>query len=179
MVDAVPAGDVDALVDEYGDLYEMDADLRPGGERHESVRHQARIEAALRTFLGAGGFGAFTTNFEDLGGLRQLPGLAVQRLMADGYGFGGEGDWKTSALLRVLKVVGAGLRGGTSFMEDYTYHLAGDRPKVPVAPRVIRLHAHRTPQGFMSGRPVPSSTSSPRQRPQPEFVSAARAAAHN
>ena len=130
VVDAVPDGDVDAVVAEYGDLYDMDDDLRPGGERHDSVRYQARVEVALRQFLTDGGFGAFTTNFEDLGGLRQLPGLAVQRLMADGYGFGGEGDWKTSALLRVLKVAAAGLPGGTSFMEDYTYDLASDTPKV-------------------------------------------------
>jgi L-arabinose isomerase len=108
----------------------MDADLRPGGERHDSVRYQARVEVALRSFLTEGGFGAFTTNFEDLGGLRQLPGLAVQRLMADGYGFGGEGDWKTSALLRVLKVAAQGLPGGTSFMEDYTYDLAAEKPKI-------------------------------------------------
>src|SRR3954454_12400821 len=96
VVDAVEDKAVDALVEEYGDLYEFAEDARPGGAKHEAVRYQARIEAALRTFLEDGGFGAFTTNFEDLGGLRQLPGLAVQRLMADGYGFGGEGDWKTS-----------------------------------------------------------------------------------
>jgi L-arabinose isomerase len=130
VVDAVPDKDVDALIEEYGDLYEIEADLRPGGDRHESVRYQARVEAALRSFLVDGGFGAFTTNFEDLGGLRQLPGLAVQRLMADGYGFGGEGDWKTSALLRVLKVAGAGLPGGTSFMEDYTYDLEVGSEKI-------------------------------------------------
>ncbi|WP_369132232.1 L-arabinose isomerase [Modestobacter sp. I12A-02662] len=130
VVTAVPDGDVDAVVAEYGDLYDMDDDLRPGGDRHASVRYQARIEVALRQFLTEGGFGAFTTNFEDLGGLRQLPGLAVQRLMADGYGFGGEGDWKTSALLRVLKTAAAGLPGGTSFMEDYTYDLASDVPKI-------------------------------------------------
>jgi L-arabinose isomerase len=130
VVEAVEDKRVDELVGEYGDQYDMDDDLRPGGARHESVRYQARIEAALRTFLEDGGFGAFTTNFEDLGGLRQLPGLAVQRLMADGYGFGGEGDWKTSALLHALKVAGHGLPGGTSFMEDYTYDLASDRPKI-------------------------------------------------
>ncbi|PPJ21629.1 L-arabinose isomerase [Nocardia nova] len=129
-VDLVENATVDDLVAEYGDLYDMDADLRPGGSRHESVRYQARIEAALRTFLDDGDFAAFTTNFQDLGGLRQLPGLAVQRLMAAGYGFGAEGDWKTAALLRMLKVTGHGLPGGTSFMEDYTYHLAGDRPKI-------------------------------------------------
>ena len=121
---------VDALVEEYADRYDMDDDVLPGGPRHEAVRYQARIEAALRRFLTDGGFGAFTTNFEDLGGRRQLPGLAVQRLMADGYGFGGEGDWKTAALLRVLKVAGAGLPGGTSFMEDYTYDLASTPPRI-------------------------------------------------
>ncbi len=83
----------------------------------------------LRAFLDDGGFRAFTTNFEDLGGLRQLPGLAVQRLMADGYGFGGEGDWKTSALVHTLKAIANGT-GGTSFMEDYTYHLGPGQPKV-------------------------------------------------
>ncbi|WP_116076879.1 L-arabinose isomerase [Asanoa ferruginea] len=130
LVDDVDDAAVDALVAEYLDLYDLAADLRPGGARHGSVRYQARVEAGLREFLSKGSFGAFTTNFEDLGGLRQLPGLAVQRLMAAGYGFGGEGDWKTAALLRVLKVVGAGRPGGTSFMEDYTYHLAPGTPKV-------------------------------------------------
>ncbi len=129
VVDAVPDTDVDALVAEYGDVYDLAEDLRPGGERYGSVRYQARLEAGLRRFLVDGGFGAFTTNFQDLGGLRQLPGLAVQRLMADGYGFGGEGDWKTAALLRILKTAATGLPGGTSFMEDYTYDL-GDDPLV-------------------------------------------------
>ena len=90
---------------------------RPGGERHESLRCGARIEIGLRQFLEAGDFGAFTTDFEDLGGLRQLPRLAVQNLMADGHGFGGEGDWKTAALLRILKVIAGDAPGGTSFME--------------------------------------------------------------
>src|ERR687884_265283 len=130
VVDAVPDADVDALAKEYDDTYEVVPELRPGGERRESLRYAARQELGLRTFLDDGGFTAFTTNFEDLGGLRQLPGLAVQRLMADGYGFAGEGDWKTSALLRVLKVMSEGRPGGTSFMEDYTYHLEGDRPKI-------------------------------------------------
>ena len=100
------------------------------GERHESLRDGARIELGLRSFLDAGGFKAFTTNFEDLGGLRQLPGLAVQRLMADGYGFGAEGDWKTSVMLRTLKVIADGLPGGTSFMEDYTYDLAPGNERI-------------------------------------------------
>ncbi|MEV0237370.1 L-arabinose isomerase [Nonomuraea sp. NPDC050786] len=117
-VDAASDADVTALVKEYAEQYTVAPELL--GERNESLRYAARIELGLRGFLEAGGFKAFTTNFEDLGGLRQLPGLAVQRLMADGYGFGGEGDWKTSVLLRTLKAM---TPGGTSFMEDYTYDL--------------------------------------------------------
>ncbi|WP_055588732.1 L-arabinose isomerase [Peterkaempfera griseoplana] len=123
-VDSASDTAITDLVKEYAAAYRLAPELAEGGERHASLRYAARIELGLRTFLDDGGFGAFTTNFEDLGGLRQLPGLAVQRLMADGYGFGGEGDWKTSVLLRTLKTMGAGLPGGTSFMEDYTYHLA-------------------------------------------------------
>ncbi|KIQ66342.1 arabinose isomerase [Kitasatospora griseola] len=126
-IDASADADVDKLVREYEELYRLAPELRPGGERHDSLRYAARIELGLRGFLKDGGFGAFTTNFEDLGGLRQLPGLAVQRLMADGYGFGGEGDWKTAVLLRTLKTAASGLPGGTSFMEDYTYHLEPGR----------------------------------------------------
>ncbi len=115
---------VDALCAEYADTYTLAKELRRGGARHDALRYGARIELGLRDFLEAGGFKGFTTTFEDLHGLRQLPGLAVQRLMADGYGFGAEGDWKTAALLRAMKAIGADLKGGTSFMEDYTYHLA-------------------------------------------------------
>ena len=114
--------------------YDVAPELRRGGDRHESLRYGARIELGLRSFLEPGGFGAFTTNFEDLGGLRQLPGLAVQRLMADGYGFGAEGDWKTAVMLRTLKVVADGQPGGTSFMEDYTYSL------VPGHERILGAH---------------------------------------
>ncbi|PYC79549.1 L-arabinose isomerase [Streptomyces tateyamensis] len=123
VVDAVADAQITELVKDYDDLYRLAPELRAGGERHDALRYAARIELGLRSFLTDGGFRAFTTNFEDLGGLRQLPGLAVQRLMADGYGFGGEGDWKTSVLLRTLKAAAEGLPGGTSFMEDYTYHL--------------------------------------------------------
>jgi L-arabinose isomerase len=123
-VDAVDDARIAELVTGYDGAYQLADDLRTGGPRHDSLRYAARIELGLRDFLGAGGFHAFTTNFEDLGGLRQLPGLAVQRLMADGYGFGAEGDWKTAVLLRALKAVAGGRPGGTSFMEDYTYHLA-------------------------------------------------------
>ena len=130
VVDAIADAEIDKLVAEYEAAYTVAPELRPGGDRHESLRYAARIEAGLRQFLDGGRFNAFTTNFQDLGGLRQLPGLAVQRLMADGYGFGGEGDWKTAALLRVLKVMSAGRAGGTSFMEDYTYHFGPGEPKI-------------------------------------------------
>jgi L-arabinose isomerase len=115
---------IDDLCAEYADRYSIAKPLRKGGPRHESLRYGARLELGLRAFLEDGGFKGFTTTFEDLHGLRQLPGLAVQRLMADGFGFGAEGDWKTAALLRAMKAIGADLPGGTSFMEDYTYHLA-------------------------------------------------------
>ncbi len=130
VVDAVDIGAVDELVEVYQDSYDVAPELRVGGERHESLRYAARIEAGLREFLTRGGFSAFTTNFEDLGGLRQLPGIACQRLMADGYGFGGEGDWKTSVMLHGVKAMARGLPGGTSFMEDYTYHLGTSGPKI-------------------------------------------------
>jgi L-arabinose isomerase len=115
--------DVTGLARRYEEEYEVAAELRAGGERHDSLREAARIEIALRWLLEAGDFGAFTDNFEDLGLLRQLPGISAQRLMADGYGFGGEGDWKSAALLRIVKVMTAGMAGGASFMEDYTYDL--------------------------------------------------------
>jgi L-arabinose isomerase len=130
VVARVRPADVDKLVREYEGTYRVAAELRPGGDRHASLRHGAEIELGLRKFLQDGGFHAFTTNFEDLGGLRQLPGLAVQRLMADGYGFGGEGDWKTALMLRAIKVMAEGLPGGTSFMEDYTYDLTPGRERI-------------------------------------------------
>jgi len=129
-VRAVPNAAVDVLVEEYEEQYEVSPTLRKSGGRHDALRDAARIEVGLRTFLDIGGFKAFTDTFEDLDGLPQLPGIAVQRLMGDGYGFGAEGDWKTAALVRLMKVMATGLEGGTSFMEDYTYHLAPHGPKV-------------------------------------------------
>lgn len=126
---AAPAA-VDRLVQEYQDSYDVEYDLTTGGDRHQSLRDAAAIEVGLRAFLEEGGFQAFTTNFEDLGDLKQLPGIAVQRLMADGYGFGAEGDWKTAALLRVVSVMCEDGPGRSSFMEDYTYHLGPGEPKV-------------------------------------------------
>ena len=125
-VDGVAESDVDGLIQTYLDEYDVVDALRPGRDRAGSLRDGARIELGLRRFLADGGFGAFTTTFEDLHGLAQLPGLAVQRLMRDGYGFGAEGDWKTAAMVRAMTVMSAGLPGGVSFMEDYTYHLATD-----------------------------------------------------
>ena len=128
-VAAVSDADAEALCEEYERLYDVAPELRMGGARHESLVYGAKIEIALRGILEVGGYHAFTSNFEDLGELRQLPGLAVQRLMADGYGFAGEGDWKTAALGAILKsMTPAG--GGTSFMEDYTYHFGPGTPKV-------------------------------------------------
>jgi L-arabinose isomerase len=129
-VNAVSEGEVDALISEYDASYAVAAPLREGGDRRASLRDAARIERGFRAFLKFGGFKGFTTTFEDLHGLKQLPGLAVQRLMNDGYGFGAEGDWKTAALLRAMKVMAEGLPGGTSFMEDYTYHLHPDGHRV-------------------------------------------------
>ncbi len=125
---------VDQLVAPYEQLYTLAPALRNGGDHRAALHYAARTELGLRHFLDNGGFKAFTDTFEDLHGLMQLPGLAVQRLMADGYGFGAEGDWKTAALGRVLKVMAQGLPGGTSFMEDYTYHLD------PAGPVVLGAH---------------------------------------
>ncbi|MFC1652782.1 L-arabinose isomerase [Planctomycetota bacterium] len=123
-VDQITDAHIQDLVSEYRQLYLMASDAQ-----QENIAEQARIELGMRAFLEAGGFGAFTTTFENLHGFNQLPGLAVQRLMASGYGFGAEGDWKTAAMVRILKVMGEGLSGGTTFMEDYTYHFdpAGNR----------------------------------------------------
>ena len=122
--------DVDRLVEEYEATYVVAPALLKGGAKRESLRDAARQEIGMRAFLTEGGFGAFTTTFEDLYGLNQLPGLACQRLMAEGYGFGAEGDWKTAALVRLMKVMSAGQKGGVSFMEDYTYHLVKGEEKV-------------------------------------------------
>ena len=122
VIDETSDAAIDALTQEYEDQYKMAAALRKAGEQNNSLREAAKIEIGLRTFLEAGNFKGFTDTFEDLHGMAQLPGIAAQRLMASGYGFAGEGDWKTAALVRAMKVMGSGLPGGNSFMEDYTYH---------------------------------------------------------
>jgi L-arabinose isomerase len=146
-VDTAAEADIDALVTEYADCYEVAPELLPGGARHKSLRYGAALELGLRSFLDRGGFGGFTTSFEDLAGLRQLPGLAVQRLMADGYGFGAEGDWKTAVLVRAAKVMGEGLPGGASLMEDYTYDLT------PGAERILGAHMLEVCPTLTTARP--------------------------
>ncbi|MBE9584469.1 L-arabinose isomerase [Mucilaginibacter sp. JRF] len=122
LIDGVSEEAIDTLISEYESTYTLADDLKRGGAKHSSVYEAAKIELGLRKFLADGNFKGFTDTFEDLHGMVQLPGLAVQRLLADGYGFAGEGDWKTVALVRAFKVMGSGLPGGNAFMEDYTYH---------------------------------------------------------
>ncbi len=123
-VQAVGDAQIAHLVKEYAQKYEIALSLQKNGAQHASLQEAAKIEIGLRTFLKEGNFKGFTDTFEDLHGMVQLPGIAVQRLMAEGYGFGGEGDWKTAAMLRAMKVMASGMKGGNSFMEDYTYHFA-------------------------------------------------------
>jgi L-arabinose isomerase len=146
-VNAVADTEVDGLAAEYESRYELAPELAANGPRRESLRDAARIEGGLRALLESLGAGAFSDTFEDLHGLKQLPGIAVQRLMADGYGFAGEGDWKTAALVRVMKTMATGLPGGTSFMEDYTYHLA------PGAERILGAHMLEVCPSLARGRP--------------------------
>ncbi|WP_420150637.1 L-arabinose isomerase [Spirosoma sp.] len=130
VINQISDAEVDQLVADYADSYTLMESLRKGGAQHNSLRDAAKIELGMRAFLKDGNFSAYTDTFEDLHGMAQLPGIASQRLMADGYGFGGEGDWKTSAMVRTLKVMAAGLPGGNSFMEDYTYHFDPANPLV-------------------------------------------------
>ncbi|MHC5000572.1 MAG: L-arabinose isomerase, partial [Planctomycetota bacterium] len=143
VIEKVTDADADKLIAEYKDQYKFNVQ----DDQMESLRVAAKIEAGMRAFLDQEGFKAFTTTFEDLHGLLQLPGLAVQRLMADGYGFGAEGDWKTAALVRTMKVMATGLPGGTSFMEDYTYHLD------PKDPKVLGAHMLEVCSSIADGKP--------------------------
>lgn len=129
-IDTVSEQEIADLIKIYELEYQLSDNLKANGSMRDSLEEAARIEIGLRAFLDEGGFKAFTDTFENLGDLKQLPGLAVQRLMADGYGFGGEGDWKTAAMVRVMKVMAHGLDGGTSFMEDYTYHFTPQKAYV-------------------------------------------------
>lgn len=145
MINAVSDQSVDALVKEYADSYELAAPLRNG--QRNALRDAAKIEIGLRSFLQEGNYKGFSDTFEDLHGMVQLPGIAVQRLMKDGYGFGGEGDWKTAALVRAMKVMASGLKGGNSFMEDYTYHFD------PSNPMVLGAHMLEICESIADGRP--------------------------
>ncbi|MGB6151175.1 MAG: L-arabinose isomerase [Pricia sp.] len=129
-IDELSKTQVADLIKTYETEYNLAERLLESGSKRQSLIDAAKIELGLRSFLEEGGFGAFTNTFENLGELKQLPGIATQRLMADGYGFGAEGDWKTSALLRAMKVMAAGMDGGTSFMEDYTYHFTPQKAYV-------------------------------------------------
>ncbi len=145
--DQVTDASVDTLCKEYAARYTLMPMLRKGGAKHKSLRDAARIELALRAFLEDGGFQGFADTFENLTGLKQLPGIASQRLMADGYGFGAEGDWKHAALVRSMKVMAHGLPGGTSFMEDYTYHFD------PKGPAVLGAHMLEICPSIAKGKP--------------------------
>ncbi|PQV51514.1 L-arabinose isomerase [Jejuia pallidilutea] len=134
VINNIPEAAINKLMTEYESSYNMVDSLLEGGKNRASLVEAARIELGLEKFLEDGGFKGFTNTFEDLHGMAQLPGIAVQRLMQKGYGFAGEGDWKTAALIRAMKVMGSGLEGGNAFMEDYTYHLD------PAAPRVLGSH---------------------------------------
>jgi L-arabinose isomerase len=147
VINDVSEGEVTKLAAVYEEQYSVVAPLRKGGERHQALRDAAKIESGLRNFLTNGKFKGFTDTFEDLHGLVQLPGIAAQRLMAEGYGFGGEGDWKTAALVRAMKVMGSGLKGGNSFMEDYTYHFD------PSNPMVLGAHMLEICESIADGKP--------------------------
>lgn len=139
--------EIDKLCVVYSDEYQLMDTLQKGGIQHSSLREAAKIEIGLRNFLQAGNFKGFTDTFEDLHGMSQLPGIAAQRLMAEGYGFGGEGDWKTAALVRVMKVMASGLEGGNSFMEDYTYHFE------PGNEMVLGAHMLEICESIAEGKP--------------------------
>jgi L-arabinose isomerase len=147
VMESVTDASMDALCAEYDETYEVASELRKGGARNNILRYNARQELGLRAFLQEGGFTGFSDTFEDLHGLAQLPGLAVQRLMADGYGFAGEGDWKTAAVVRAMKVISHGLPGGASFMEDYTYELS------PSGSLVLGSHMLEVCPSIAAGKP--------------------------
>jgi L-arabinose isomerase len=147
-VNAVTDSEVDNIIKIYEESYNVSKLLKKGREKHQLLRDAAKIETGMRNFLKEGSFNGFTTTFEDLHGLSQLPGLAVQRLMAEGYGFGAEGDWKTASLVRAMKVMSVGLKGGTSFMEDYTYHLD------PSGMKVLGAHMLEVCESIAEGKPA-------------------------
>jgi len=147
VINTVTDKSIDTLVEEYADRYTLADSLHKGKDRHKDLREAARIELGMRSFLEDGNYKGYTDTFEDLHGMAQLPGIASQRLMGSGYGFGGEGDWKTAALVRAMKVMGSGLPGGNSFMEDYTYHFE------PGNNLVLGAHMLEICESIADGRP--------------------------
>lgn len=147
VINEVDDGAVDNRIAEYYDRYQVVAALKKEGNRYQSLRDAARIELGLQYFLEAGNYKGFSDTFEDLHGMKQLPGIGAQRMMAKGYGFAGEGDWKTTALVRAMKVMGTGLPGGNSFMEDYTYHFD------PANPLVLGSHMLEICETIADGKP--------------------------
>lgn len=130
VINQVSDSQIDTLIQEYEDTYDLMSSIHKGGANRNSLVEAARIELGIKTFLEEGGYSAYTNTFEDLHGMRQLPGIGSQRMMAAGYGYGGEGDWKTSALVHIMKLMASGMKGGNSFMEDYTYHFDPSNPMV-------------------------------------------------
>ncbi|MBS1503076.1 MAG: L-arabinose isomerase, partial [Bacteroidetes bacterium] len=147
VINAISDAEIDELTAEYEDRYAVVPALKKGGEKYASLRDAAKIELGLSAFLKDGNYKGFTDTFEDLHGMTQLPGIASQRLMGQGYGFGGEGDWKTMALVRAMKVMGSGLKGGNAFMEDYTYHFD------PANPQVLGSHMLEICESIADGKP--------------------------
>jgi L-arabinose isomerase len=146
VINAISDAETDKLTAEYEEKYVLAASLKKGGEKYNSLRDAAKIELGLEAFLKDGNYKGFTDTFEDLHGMMQLPGIAAQRLMNKGYGFAGEGDWKTAALVRAMKVMGSGLKGGNAFMEDYTYHFD------PANPLVLGSHMLEVDESLADGK---------------------------
>jgi L-arabinose isomerase len=145
-INRVSQNEIESLIKEYQSTYDMMPSLSEEGEKYSSLEDAAKIEIGIQKFLEEGGFGAYTNTFEDLHGMKQLPGIASQRLMKAGYGYGGEGDWKTSAMVRILKIMATGMEGGNSFMEDYTYHFD------PANPMVLGSHMLEICPSLTSGK---------------------------
>jgi L-arabinose isomerase len=147
VINQVSDSEIDRLTQEYEERYAVVAALRKGGAQYSSLREAAKIEIGLHAFLKDGNYKGFSDTFEDLHGMMQLPGIAAQRMMGKGYGFAGEGDWKTAALVRAMKVMGSGLPGGNAFMEDYTYHFE------PNNALVLGSHMLEVDESIANGKP--------------------------
>ncbi len=146
VINSISDAEIETLTNEYEQRYAVVPALRKGGAQYGSLKEAAKIELGIEAFLKDHNFKGFTDTFEDLHGMVQLPGIAAQRLMNKGYGFAGEGDWKTAALVRAMKVMGTGLKGGNAFMEDYTYHFD------PTNPMVLGSHMLEVDESLADGK---------------------------